>query len=123
MAKILVVDDSITIRTSLGTVLNKLGHEAIMAKDGMDGLSQLEANQDCELVFVDVHMPQLDGLGMIKKIKEAPQTYPQIPIVVLTTENNAHKITLGKNFGATAWCLKPANPEQIALIVNKLLGN
>ena len=122
MAKILVVDDSMTIRTSLSSILSKLGHEVIMAKDGIDGLSQLSANPDCALAFVDVHMPQLDGLAMIKRIKEDPSSYTSIPIVVLTTENNQHKVSLGKSYGATAWCLKPASPDQIALIVKKLLG-
>ena len=114
MAKILVVDDSLTIRTSLNSILSKLGHEVIMAKDGIEGLSQLSANPDCAIAFVDVHMPQLEGLGMIKKIKDTPDVYSPLPIVVLTTENNQHKISLGKSYGASAWCLKPANSDQIA---------
>ena len=121
MAKILVVDDSLTIRTSLSNILKKLGHEVVLAKDGIEGLSQLKANPDSALAFVDVHMPQLDGLNMIKQIKEDPDTYASIPIVVLTTENNQQKVAVGKSYGATAWCLKPATPDQIATIVEKLV--
>ncbi|MFK7824765.1 MAG: response regulator [Oligoflexales bacterium] len=123
MAKILVVDDSLTIRTNLSSILKKLGHEVVMAKDGIEGLSQLKENPDCALAFVDVHMPELDGLAMIKEINENPDTYSSLPIVVLTTENNQHKIAVGKSYGATAWCLKPASPDQIATIVDKLIDS
>ncbi|MDD9952549.1 MAG: response regulator [Zetaproteobacteria bacterium] len=122
MAKILIVDDSPTVRASLNAILTQLSHEVVEAEDGYDGLSKLKRNKDVAMVFADVHMPQMDGLTMIKEIVlNTSGKYGNIPCVVISTEDDKNIIDLARLSGVKAWCVKPFQTSVIEQILSRYL--
>jgi len=85
MKKVLVVDDSKAIRQSIKFVLEQNEFEVVEACDGMDGIDKLSSGP-VDLIISDVNMPNLDGIGFIKKVRENA-AYKFIRILVLTTES------------------------------------
>jgi two-component system, chemotaxis family, chemotaxis protein CheY len=116
---IMTVDDSASLRQMLGVVLRGDGHEVIEAVDGADALSKLNG-REVHLFLTDVNMPNMDGLELTRQIRALPQ-YKFIPIVLLTTESSTDKKQLGKAAGATAWIIKPFDPDQLLAIVKKVM--
>lgn len=116
---ILVVDDSASIRQVSRMVLTGNGFEVITAEDGMDALSKLDGTK-IHLIISDLNMPNLDGLSLLKKVKELP-AYKFTPFVMLTTESGESFMSQGKAAGAKAWMVKPFQPENLLNVVQKLL--
>ena len=117
--KILIVDDSRTIRQQVGFTLSKEGFEVVEAEDGQDGLNKLQATPDISMIISDVNMPTRDGLVMIESIRKIEQ-FKFIPIIMLTTESSGDKVERAKKAGASGWLVKPFNPEQLVGAVKKL---
>ncbi|MCP4406245.1 MAG: response regulator [Gammaproteobacteria bacterium] len=115
---ILVVDDSASIRQVVSIALKGAGYEVIEASDGMDALSKLNG-QKVHLIVSDVNMPNLDGIGLVKKVKAHPQ-YKFTPILMLTTESQESKKQEGKAAGAKAWLVKPFQPPALLSAVARL---
>jgi len=72
------------------------------------------------MIISDVNMPNMDGISLVKAIKQLP-AYKFTPIVMLTTESAAGKKAEGQAAGAKAWVLKPFNPPQLLSVVQKLV--
>src|SRR5690606_38407346 len=102
MAKtVLVVDDSATVRASVAFILESAGYDVVQAVDGLDGVAKANA-QKFDLIITDVNMPNLDGIGLVRKVREnAGNKF--LPIIVLTTEAQTAKMDEGKEAGATGW--------------------
>ena len=83
MKKILVIDDSETIRQQVKHALASTGYEIVEAVDGIDGLEKLRAVTDLDLALCDVNMPRMNGLDMIAEVQ---RTGSKIPILMLITE-------------------------------------
>lgn len=120
MAKILLVDDSETIRAQLKKDLSDGGHDVVEAADGLEGIDQLKSNGDVQLVFCDVNMPNMDGLTMCEKV--ASESLSSAVILMLTTESNPEMKERGKNAGVRAWITKPYNKDKVLEAVKKLVG-
>ena len=118
--KILIVDDSVSIRKSVSFVLSNEGFEVIEAEDGLDGLKKAESQQ-CSLVITDINMPNMNGIDLIKSLRQSV-AYKFTPIIALTTESQDDKMQEGKAAGATGWIVKPFTSEKLVAIVNKILG-
>ena len=118
--KILIVDDSISIRKSVSFVLSQEGYEVIEAEDGLDGLKKAEENQ-FKLIITDINMPNMNGIDFIKNVRNLP-AYRFTPIIALTTESQDGKMQEGKAAGATGWIVKPFTSEKLSAIVKKILG-
>jgi two-component system, chemotaxis family, chemotaxis protein CheY len=116
---ILTVDDSASIRQMVSFTLRIAGYEVIEAVDGMDALSKLNGTK-IHLIITDLNMPNLDGIGLIRKVRTNP-IYRFIPILMLTTESQEEKKILGKAAGATGWIIKPFKPEQLLAVIKKVL--
>ncbi|WP_304222390.1 response regulator [Gracilinema caldarium] len=119
--RVLVVDDSAAIRQSITYVLQQGGYEVIEAKDGQDGLDTMARIEVPDLIITDVNMPNLDGIGFIRRIREQIK-YKFVPIVVLTTESQGEKMNEGKEAGATAWIVKPFSADKLLGVVKKVIG-
>jgi two-component system chemotaxis response regulator CheY len=119
MKTIMTVDDSASMRQMVGLVLRGAGYAVVEAADGADGLSKLEG-QDLGLVLSDINMPNMDGLEFTRQLRAMPQ-YKFVPIVLLTTESHPEKKQEGKAAGATAWIVKPFDPEQLLTVVKKVM--
>jgi two-component system, chemotaxis family, chemotaxis protein CheY len=74
-----------------------------------------------DIVITDINMPRMDGITLVRKLRELP-TYRLVPLLILTTESNADKKLAGKSAGATGWIVKPFNPERLLATVTKVLG-
>ena len=118
--KILAVDDSISIRKSISFVLTQEGYEVVEAVDGVDGLAKAKEDK-FNLIITDINMPNMDGIEMIKQIRQT-EGYKFTPIIALTTENQDSKMQEGKAAGATGWIVKPFTSEKLLAIVKKIIG-
>lgn len=120
MAQILIVDDSPSIRQTIVISLSDTGHTITEAVDGADGLEKAKAGR-YDLIVTDLNMPNLDGLGMIRALRELP-AYAGIPILFLSTESDAGIKQQAKAAGATGWLTKPFVAEQLIRIIEKVLA-
>ena len=119
MKTVMTVDDSASLRQMVGVVLRGGGYQVVEAVDGMDALSKVKG-QDLQLILTDITMPNMDGLEFTRRIRAMPD-YRFVPVVLLTSESNPEKKQLGKAAGATAWIVKPFNPDQLLAVVKKVV--
>ena len=119
--KILIVDDSNTIRQQVNFTLSKGGFTVVEAVDGTDGLAKLKEHGDIAMIISDVNMPNMNGLEMVEAIK-AQGSHTAVPIIMLTTEGNTELIERAKKAGAKGWLVKPFKPEQLVAAATKLAG-
>ena len=123
MAKcVLVVDDSETVRQVLQLTLSNAGFDVIEAEDGDDALNKLFSAPVVDMLITDLNMPNMDGLELIKKIRE-DKKHRFTPIVMLTTESSEEKKRAGREAGASGWIVKPFKPEQLLKVVKMILGD
>ena len=120
MAKILIVDDSDTLRIQLRGILEECGHEVIEGEHGLEGLNKAREHTDINLVICDFNMPEMDGITMCRKVKEE-DSLQKVPIFMLTTESTPELKALGKEAGVMAWIVKPFNAEKLKAVVTKVL--
>jgi len=92
----------------------------VQAADGAEALAAARTRK-FDLVIADINMPNLDGISLVKSLRELPD-YRFTPILILTTESQEQKRQEGRNAGATGWIVKPFNPEQLLTVVKKVLG-
>lgn len=116
--RIMAVDDSTTMRDMVGFTLRGAGYEVVLAEDGMDALAQLKTER-VDLVITDINMPNLDGIGLVAKLRDDP-AYRTTPILILTTESDTTKRQQGKDAGATGWLVKPFDPRKLVSVVQKV---
>jgi len=121
MAKtILAVDDSASIRRMVQYTLKGAGYDVIEAADGQEGLERAKQGK-VNLVLTDQNMPRMDGLTLIRSLRELPD-YQSVPILVLTTESSAEMKAQGRAAGATGWLVKPFAPKGLVDVVKKVIG-
>ncbi len=116
---ILIVDDSESIRDVVGFTLENAGYQVLSCVDGKDALKYLDGT-NIHLVVTDYHMPNLDGIGLIKEIR-AKNDYQFVPILLLTTESQGAKKEEAKAAGATGWIVKPFVQDKLLAVVQKLI--
>lgn len=120
MAKtILIVDDSDSIREVVRFTLENEGYNVLVGVDGKDALKHLDG-KTIDLVITDLHMPEMDGIELIKHIRTMPE-YERIPILFLTTESQTSKKMEAKDAGATGWIIKPFVPAKLISAINKVI--
>lgn len=117
--RILLVDDSVSMREMVGFTLKGAGYAVSQAEDGVEALKFAQGNT-VDLVITDINMPNMDGITLIKELRGLP-AYKFIPILTLTTENSAEKKQLGKIAGATGWIVKPFDPDHLLSTVKRVL--
>jgi two-component system, chemotaxis family, chemotaxis protein CheY len=119
MKKILIVDDSKTVRDQVRGILEGAGYQVEEAADGQEGLEQVRLHADLAMAICDVQMPNLSGIAMIEKLK-ADGIIPSLPVIMLTTEAQLTLIERAKQAGARGWIVKPFKAEHVVATVNKL---
>ncbi|MHB1272111.1 MAG: response regulator [Rhodanobacter sp.] len=120
MARILAVDDSVSMRGMVAFTLRGAGHEVTEAEDGQLALDAARGS-NFDLVLADVNMPVMDGIAMVRELRTMAQ-YQGVPILMLTTESHTDKKMEGKAAGATGWLVKPFDPDQLLATVKRVLG-
>mgnify|MGYP006296788717 CR=1 FL=1 len=118
--RVLIVDDSASMRQMIRFTLTEEGCEVYEAENGRKGLEVLDTAAP-DLIITDINMPELDGIGFIQEIRKTGG-YKFTPIIVLTTESEKEKQEEGKKAGATAWLVKPFTPDGLMETVRKVAG-
>ncbi len=121
MAKILIVDDSSTVRDEVAGFLRNAGLDVATAVDGKDGLAKVKADPGLKLVVSDVNMPNMDGLTMVEKIR-GELGNSTINIIMLTTESSPSMKERGKAAGIKGWIVKPFKGEAVLEAFKKMVG-
>lgn len=116
---ILIVDDSESIREVVSFTLENEGYNVLVGVDGKDALKFLDG-RNIDLVITDLHMPEMDGIELIKNVRDM-DAYKHIPILFLTTESQASKKMEAKEAGATGWIIKPFVPAKLLAALKKVL--
>jgi len=120
VTRILIVDDSPTLRRMLKRHLTSVGHEVIEAADG-DAALQALSSGSVRMVISDVNMAPVDGFSLVTRIR---QGHPResLPILFFTTEASDEMKLRGRAAGANGWLTKPLVPAQLDLALRHLLG-
>ena len=119
--KILVVEDSPTMRQLISFALKRLRDAEIMeAADGVEGLKKLNSD-NFNLIITDINMPVMDGLKLISLVRRDVK-YRAIPIMVITTEGGAEDRERALALGANAYITKPIQAGNVLEVVKSLLG-
>jgi two-component system chemotaxis response regulator CheY len=122
MAKIVIVDDSETVRSQLKQALEAAGHTVIEGVNGNDGYDKIIEVGKPDLVISDYNMPGADGLSMLTKVKDK-LGLGVFPIFMLTTETSDNLKSAGKLIGITAWINKPFESAKLVAGVAKVLAS
>lgn len=117
--KILIVDDSATIRQQAALALSEAGFEVVQAVDGRDGVSKIQSIDDLALVICDVNMPTMNGIELVETVHADPNIRA-VPIVMLTTEGDPSLVARAKQAGAKGWIVKPFRAELLIAAARKL---
>jgi two-component system chemotaxis response regulator CheY len=117
--KIIVIDDSETIRQQVSTALRRAGYDVAEAVDGVDGTELIEQSPDAALVICDVNMPRKNGIELLEGLKGQGKL-DSLPILMLTTEGRPDLIERARKGGAKGWLVKPIKADLIVGVVRKL---
>lgn len=121
--KILIVDDSATVRQILSTTLRETGYDVVEACDGHEALEYLDDSMDepFNMLITDLNMPIVDGIDLIREVRRT-NGFRFVPIIMLTTESEDSKKQAGKAAGASGWVVKPFKPEQLMAVVKMVMA-
>ncbi len=117
--KVLIVDDSSSVRRTLKVMLSDGGYEVVTATNGVEGLAAARSTR-VDLIIADVNMPLMNGIEMIGEIRKLDD-YQHTPIFVLTSESTAEVVQEAKMRGANAFIIKPFRPDLLMKGVERLL--
>lgn len=109
--KVMVIDDSKTIRRTAETLLQKAGCEVLTANDGFEALAKI-ADSRPDIIFVDIMMPRLDGYQTCALIKNN-ETYRQTPVIMLSSKDGLFDKARGRIVGSDEYLTKPFSKEEL----------
>ena len=110
-AKVLVIDDSNTIRRSAEIFLRQGGHQVVLAEDGFDALAKVNDHTP-DLIFCDILMPRLDGYQTCAIIKRNPR-FTAVPVIMLSSKDGVFDKARGRMVGSEDYLTKPFTKEQL----------
>ena len=116
--KVLVIDDSNTVRRSAEMFLKQGGHDVLLAEDGFDALAKVNDYQP-HLIFCDILMPRLDGYQTCAIIKRNPK-FAQVPVVMLSSKDGVFDKARGRMVGAQDYLTKPFTKDQLLQVVGQI---
>jgi twitching motility two-component system response regulator PilG len=115
--KVLVIDDSNTIRRSAEIFLKQGGHEVVLAEDGFDALAKVNDHLP-QLIFCDILMPRLDGYQTCAIIKRNPR-FAHVPVIMLSSKDGLFDKARGRMVGSQDYLTKPFSKEQLLRAVQQ----
>ncbi len=113
--RVLVIDDSNTIRRSAEIFLRQGGHEVVLAEDGFDALAKVNDHVP-QLIFCDILMPRLDGYQTCAIIKRNPR-FAHVPVIMLSSKDGLFDKARGRMVGSEDYLTKPFTKEQLLRVV------
>jgi two-component system chemotaxis response regulator CheY len=120
--KILIIDDSLTMRRIVRDCLKQIGLEDVIeAENGAEGLKAAQERRDIALALCDWHMPVMDGLQFVSNMKSSPATR-DIPVIMVTSEREKSNVVGALRAGAQDYVVKPFSAEVLAGKIESLLA-
>ncbi len=116
MSKILVVDDHEEIRDALAAILDEEGHEVVHAENGVVGLA-LAREVSPDVILLDIAMPQMDGLEVLRRLKDDPAT-DSIAVIMVTAQGDRHAMVRAVQLGTRDYITKPWETGEVEMCVN-----
>jgi len=118
MAKILVVEDDAGDQMLIEEILASAGYMVVLAADGAEALEKMR-DEEVDVIVTDLRMPVLNGLRLIRQLRDAGDT---IPIVAISGAN-ADQLMLAQDYGANAAVSKPLDREQFLDVLERIVGD
>ena len=118
--KVMVIDDSKTIRRSAETLLKKVGCEVVTAVDGFEALAKITVNKP-DIIFVDIMMPRLDGYQTCALIKNN-ESFKSTPVIMLSSKDSIFDRARGRIVGSEKYLTKPFSKEDLINAINSYVG-
>ena len=115
MKKVMVVDDSKTVRSYHGTLLRDAGVEVVEAENGMEALERTIGG-DIELFLVDINMPIMDGYSFVKELRTNPD-HATTPVIMISTQSDDEDKVEAYEMGANLYAIKPIKPDELQRIL------
>lgn len=120
--KILVVDDSSTMRRIIKNTLQRLGFEDIVeGENGIQAWQVLQANPDVKVLITDWNMPEMNGLELVRKVR-AEERYNDMPIIMVTTEGGKGEVITALKAGVNNYIVKPFTPDVLKTKLEAVIG-
>ncbi|OHE20658.1 MAG: two-component system response regulator [Sulfurimonas sp. RIFOXYD2_FULL_37_8] len=120
--KLLVVDDSSTMRRIIKNTLQRLGHKDILeGGDGVEGWNVLNSNPDVDMLITDWNMPEMNGLELVKKVR-ADARFTDLPIIMVTTEGGKAEVITALKAGVNNYIVKPFTPQVLKEKLGAVMG-
>lgn len=120
--KLLVVDDSSTMRRIIKNTLSRLGYEDVLeGEDGLQGWAALNENPDMGMLITDWNMPEMNGLELVKKVR-ADSRFTDLPIIMVTTEGGKAEVITALKAGVNNYIVKPFTPQVLKEKLAAVLG-
>jgi two-component system chemotaxis response regulator CheY len=120
--KLLVVDDSSTMRRIIKNTLQRLGHKDILeGADGVEGWNALNTNPDVDMLITDWNMPEMNGLELVKKVR-ADSRFIDLPIIMVTTEGGKAEVITALKAGVNNYIVKPFTPQVLKEKLGAVMG-
>jgi twitching motility two-component system response regulator PilG len=120
VTKVMVIDDSNTIRRSAEIFLRQGGHEVVLAEDGFDALGKINDHTP-QVIFCDILMPRLDGYQTCAIIKRNPR-FAHLPVIMLSSKDGLFDKARGRMVGSEDYLTKPFTKDQLLRAVQRFAG-
>jgi chemotaxis family two-component system sensor histidine kinase/response regulator PixL len=118
LSKVLIIDDSITTRQSLSTILKQSGYQVLQAKNGKEGLKQLQKHPHIQVVICDLEMPEMNGFEFLSRCRRKFDT-EELPVLMLTSRSSDRYRQLAKQLGSNGYITKPWLKQELMKIIEK----
>lgn len=120
--KLLVVDDSSTMRRIIKNTLARLGYKDVLeGADGVEGWNALDANPNVDMLITDWNMPEMNGLELVKKVR-ADERFADLPIIMVTTEGGKAEVITALKAGVNNYIVKPFTPQVLKEKLGAVIG-
>ncbi len=117
--KILVIDDEDIVRRSCSRTLSPLGYEVRLTQSSLDGLRMID-EEKFDLVLTDIKMPDMDGIEVLKQVRDR---FPEMKVIIMTGYQSVENALKSVQLGAFDYIEKPFSPDALISSVSKALGN
>lgn len=120
--KLLVVDDSSTMRRIIKNTLSRLGYNDVLeGENGVEGWNHLDSDPNIGVLITDWNMPEMNGLELVKKVRADPR-FKDMPIIMVTTEGGKAEVITALKAGVNNYIVKPFTPQVLKEKLEAVLG-
>ena len=116
---VLVVEDNDLTAQAMQMVLEREKHETIGARNGLEALQKLQIHSEVDLVITDIMMPQMDGLALLRWLRESTE-YASLPVIICTAVSDMKRVKEAAALGCRHYLVKPVQPDELIQRVEQI---